>query len=274
MSNQSLANIYLDPRNNYITIVTGCQGVGKTYRTLQELRVYASPDARTGRKAKPVLIFDVNDEFTVGNIGINIRTIAYNVKDPNDNGKNFALLQRPEIRRVTTLNPDGTRMSLEEKKKCFIDICQNFRNGAVLFEDLNVYFTNTKKDEIASTLVNVRHRGIDVFMHVQSLSKVTTTMFENSKVIRMHYQLDEIDRYADRVSPFEMMKIAQFIVSAQYHGKGNKRYFLYIDRQEHKILGCSTEEYKAGLAAYIKRYGISDVIANDPAFYLPKLKTA
>lgn len=253
----------LEYRQNFITIVTGAQGVGKTYRTLQEMKVYTCNDARIGRKGKPALIFDVNNEFS----DKGIETIKYDVSNPKDNGLYIGQFRRPELRRVSPQKPNGKWMELHEKKKTFIDICEQFRNGCVLFEDLNAYVVETKNEEITSTLINVRHRGIDVFMHVQSLAAVTTTMFRNARYIRFHYQADDIQRYRNRITCFEMVKIAQLIVNHEYHS-GNKRFFVYLDQYDLKIRGCSVEQYKQGLQSYMSQYGVSDTILANPSIYL------
>lgn len=258
----------LEERDNFITVVTGTQGVGKTYRTRQELRVYASTDNRIGRKAKPVLIFDVNDELK-NEAKHGIRTIRYDVSDEKDNGIYIAQFQRPELRRIGPQKPNGSYMSTKEKKKTFMDICDKFRNGVVLFEDLNVYATETKDEEVTSTLVNVRHRGVDVFMHVQSLAAITTTMWRNARYIRMHFQLDDVHRYRDRITTFEMIKIAQYIVNDQYHS-GNKRFFVYVDQQEMKIHGCTVDQYKNAVRKYVAKYGTTDLLTDDAGIFLPK----
>jgi len=246
-----------------MTLVTGMQGVGKSHRTLQELRLYTRTDPKTGRLGRPALILDTNNEYQEKGI----ETIYYNVDDKKNAGYYISKFRRPEIRRIGLLKPNGVPMSMEEKKKAFYDICNNFRNGIVLFEDINTYIVQTAKEEITSTLVNLRHRGLDVIMHVQSLSAITTRMFQNARYIRFHAQTDDIDRYMNRITDYEMVKIAQLIVNKQ-RLMGNLRYFVFIDLIERKIKGCSVDQYKEGLREYLSAYKPSYLLSQNPGMYL------
>lgn len=235
------------PVECFITIVTGASGHGKSVRTLEELEMYILNDTKVGRKGRPVIIFDTNNEYS------NFKDIRYDVDDPNDNGKYFALHKRPEIRRISPFTKDGQPMSFQQKEKCLKDIMMYFRNGGVLLEDINTYMANFNDEEVVSFLCNNRHRGLDLIIQFQSPSKIATTMWENITIIRMHFNSDDIFRIRDRVPNFEILKIAQNIINTEKF-KGNKYFFLYVDIRENKIIGVKKELFIAGCMEFINTY--------------------
>lgn len=241
-----------EPRECFITIVTGGQGLGKTKRTTDELEMYILNDVKANRKGRKVLIFDTNNEYG------KYRTVAYNPDDQNDNGKFFAQLQNSDIRRVSPFLPNGQPMNVDQKYKCIKDILTQYRNGLVLFEDINTYVDKNATIDLTSGLVNVRHRSIDVIMHMQSLSRVSTIMWQNVGIIRMHHQNDPVDRYKARVTNFDVLKIAQIIVDRQYY-TGNKYFFLYIDVQRDKIIGADRNQFISACVEYVTQYKNSEI---------------
>ena len=244
-----------------MTVVTGAQGVGKTYQTIRQLEAYVTNDPKTGRAGRPVIIFDTNNEFG------QYRTIQYDVSSKNDNGIYIGQFKRAEIRRVSPYKPNGDMMNFKEKKKAVMDICSKFRDGLILLEDINTYMVNTSQEDIIATLVNLRHRGVDLIVHLQSLSAVTPRMFQNTRVIRFHYQVDDVDRISDRVPNFELLKIAQLAVSKQYVS-GNQRYFINVDVREQKLYGVFLADYKEAVIEYCKGYKPSYNLMNNPSAYL------
>lgn len=232
----------------FITIVTGAPEHGKSHRTLQELEFYVRDDPKAGRKGRPVIIFDTNDEYR------QYKEIRYDVSDPQDNGKYFAYHIHPEIRRVRPF-AKGKPMNFAQKEKTMRDILTYFRCGLVLLDDINTYIANFNDLEVISFLCNSRHRGIDLIIQFQSLSKVATTMWQNCKIIRFHYQTDDISRYEERIPNFELMKIAQTIVNQVYFGRSNnaKYFFVYVDIRNAKIIGPSKELFISGCLEYVKK---------------------
>ena len=63
----------MDQRECGLFIAVGSKGVGKTYRTLKELKQSVQDDPSVGRKGRNVLILDANNEFG------DLTAIAYDV---------------------------------------------------------------------------------------------------------------------------------------------------------------------------------------------------
>ena len=53
-----------DRREPILMCATGKKGVGKTYTTMQLIKDYIKPNKKTGKKARKVLIYDINMEYT------------------------------------------------------------------------------------------------------------------------------------------------------------------------------------------------------------------
>lgn len=243
-------------RQPFTTIVTGAPGHGKSQRTEEEMKMYVLTDTRQGRKGRKALIFDTNNEYEE-----RYEPIRYEVDNKKDNGYYIARLDSPKIRIISPFNSFRKPMTFSEKEKTLVDIITNYRNGLVLLEDINTYLIGAKSADVISLLCAARHKGIDLIIHLQSLSAVETRMWQNAGVIRFHYQVDDIHRYRERIPNFELMKIAQNIVSSEYHtGKQDSKYFfVYVDVRSNKISGCTKEQFIKGCLDYIDRYMKADL---------------
>ena len=116
-----------------------------------------------------------------------------------------------------------------------------YRGGLLVLEDINKYLTETKDAKIIGALTTNRHRDLDIYIHLQSLSALTTRMWQNCNVIRFHYQLDDIDRYKARIPFYELLKIAQLMVNEKYFN-GDERFFCYVMCQQNKIKGAFSKK--------------------------------
>ena len=189
-----------------------------------------------------VLIYDVNMEYT------QFKTIA--LKDV----KRFTMQKAVEVRRVVPRMEDGSSANIDQMIEILTEILKSFAKGLLLLEDINKYMIGTQSQEIISTLCTVRHKDLDLIIHLQSLAAVTTRMFQNCKVIRFHKQEDPIERYKDRLPNFEIVKIAQILVDTQYE-KGNIRFYCHVSGQERYIRGMfSKASLKDACTKYAIRY--------------------
>ena len=260
-------------RKCMIIYALGRQGVGKTYKTLEDIENYIKSDAKVGRKGKNVLIFDPNGESDY----TKYKVLPYNPKI-EDREKRTRYIQqfaasntKPEIRRISPrvklpsgrVTPD---FSFDDKEMAATDILQYFRNGLIVLEDVTSYFQDFSKKELVSTLINVRHRGVDVIAHLQSGQRLRPVNWENAAVIRMHRQSTSVDSYMNKTNNPKLLKIAEFIVNEEYLQKGNKYFHLYVNMEEEKIHGVTVEQFEAACQKYINRNKncLKDVLADHP----------
>jgi hypothetical protein len=228
-------------REPLLMCVTGRKGVGKTYTTTKMLYDYIKPNPRTGKKGRKVLIYDVNMEYT------QFKTIG--IKDV----KRFAHSEKPQVRRVLPVDEHGNVLKIDEMVDILNIILQDFRGGLLLLEDINRYMLQAKTQDIIGVITTCRHRDLDIVCHYQSLSALDPRMWQNSNYIRFHSQMDDIERYKQRIPNFEMFKIAQYLVEYHYYKKKNPRFYCFVANDDNFITGAfSPADFKFACIEYLK----------------------
>lgn len=239
-------------RDPMVVVITGEMGVGKSYRTMQEVHHYLKNNKQTGKKGRKVLAFDVNmDDYP------SFRTV---------NPLYISRLRNIEPRRILPLTPEGKAMNNAEKKEIVNQIFENYENGMVILDDYDSYMKGSTKQSITSALTTVRHKDIDILFSHQSISKITTTEWEAVTWLRVHHQVDPVTRYKERIPNYAIVRIAQLIVNEQYDlsynafvsGKINedqhKKYssfFVYINMRKVYITACSRPAFIRAAKKYI-----------------------
>lgn len=213
-------------RQPMLILVCGETGVGKTYRNIIEIKRYMKGDTTTGRKGRKVLAFDVNDDDYP-----NFKTVKINLL------QNLTAIR---ARRIRPLTKEGRTMSIEEKRDTVQEMVNRFKNGLLVLEDLDKYMVGAKGQSIVGLLTTNRHNGLDIMISHQSIAKVTTTEWQNCTWLRLHHQVDDISRYANRIPNYFLVRVANFIIDEQYDLANNSY-------AEGKI---STEEYKVRRSFY------------------------
>lgn len=228
-------------------IVTGIQGVGKTYLNMHIIKDYVKDKFKTKVKGRKCLIFDTNGEYTETQFaknGIpNFAAKRISLKDIEA----WSRSQSQECRRIEAKN-----FSIKEKKEAVEFLLKMYRNGLLILEDVNTYILSvTFMEEIVGGLVNLRHRAVDLMISYQSLRPVEPRIWQNSRWVRMHYQADNVNDIKNKVTNPALFKIAQLIVNARYHS-GDKRFFVYIHNFANKIQGdFSEDEFKEACRQYL-----------------------
>jgi hypothetical protein len=227
-------------------IAVGSKGVGKTFRTLLELKEILRTDETTGRKGRNVLILDANNEFS------SFTAINYNVLEPDEHTRTQPIrdLQgKLGIYRIAPFRVDRRPMSTNEIKIACVDMCNHFRFGTLVLEDYNRYINGSEAEELVSMLVTLRHRAVDCWIHLQSASPISTRLWQNVNYVRFHKINDSVDRYKNRI-PYELIKIVQLAVDSQYN-LGNKRYFIYVAILDEKIIGMDSNIFENACMSYL-----------------------
>ncbi len=242
------------PRETKLIIAAATKRGGKTFTTLCKIEqnVKYIPNVQDGRKW---LIYDVNMEYGNDTIALHgknrgkpfefqTKTLALNDLAA------YAAQKRPEVRRILPVDDKGQIVYGQARIGILNRILQEYRSGGLLLEDINGYLIGSSTKEIISALTTNAHKDIDIYIHLQSLSKVSTTMFENADYFRLHFQMDDMRRYANRIPSFEKFLIAEKLIKLKY--KNNTRFNLYVENKLHKISGYfSMFEYQTAVYAYL-----------------------
>ena len=232
----------MSQREPILMVATGQKKVGKTYTTTQLIEQYIRSNPTTGKKARKVLIYDVNMEYT------QFKAIA--LKDV----KRYTLQQRVEVRRVLPRKEDGTIAGMDEMMDIMGEILNSFSGGLLILEDINRYLIGTQTQDIIGTITTNRHRDLDIIIHLQSLAALTPRLWQNSSAIRFHKQQDNIDRYKARIPYYEQLKIAEYMVNAKYFGN-DERFYCYVSGEDGYIRGdFSDDDLKQACQEYASHH--------------------
>lgn len=229
-------------REPILMCATGKKGVGKTFTTTLLIDNYIKGNKKQGKKARKVLIYDINMEYT-----------QYKAIEVKHIGK-FSKQSKVEVRRVLPIMEDGSMASLSDMLTILSKIINSYRGGMVILEDINRYLVQSKTTDVIGLLATNRHRDLDIICHFQSLSALDPRMWQNTSFVRFHYQIDDIKRYHQRIPNFEMFKIAQCLVEYKYLKVGDKRFFVYIASDDNYITGNFTKkDFEVACFEYLER---------------------
>lgn len=221
-------------REPKLLIATGGKGVGKTFTTCTVISKYIRSNPETGKKGRKVLIFDVNEEYSNEELKRHGHRFQTKLLAADDIEK-YTKQKTPEVRRILPRDKNGKLLDLDGMVDLLNRILHYYRGGLLVVEDINRYMTDTKSKEIIGVMATNRHRDLDIYIHLQSLSPVTTRMWQNCACVRFHKQLDDVARYKNRLPIAEMYFIAQTLVGIQY--KINQRFYCYVDNEKSQIYG-------------------------------------
>jgi len=250
-------------REPLVLLSVGKKGVGKTVATMELIYSYVMGNPEKGTPPRKALIFDVNDEFS--NFWYHgeyhsIKAIA--IRDI----LKFSVHPKIEVRRIRPFLDNGKRMRISDMNDVLQLILENYRNGLLLVEDINKYTNDTLRGDLVGSLATVRHIGIDLIAHYQSVGRAANPkLLGNTKIIRMHKTNDTVSRHKNKFEErAEILTIAEAIVSKKFDD-GDERYYLYIDIDNNKIYGDFDEK---DIDYAIQEY----VSQNDRSLLAPLLK--
>ena len=231
-------------RQPVLMAVCGKKGVGKSFTTIKYLREYANVSPR-----RPVLIFDVNNEYSDKTKFPDIKAIAL------EHVPLYARLRRPQIRRVAPFFDDGTKMTLDDMANVLQWLVRNFYDGLLLVEDINKYVSDNMPGDLIGAICTNRHVGLDIIMHFQSLGRLTPKIWQNINHLRMHRNTDSVERHRNKFEDkFEYLMIAEILIKKQYDS-GNIRYFLFVDFDNEKVhCGLPDEKIQEAINEYVSVY--------------------
>lgn len=234
-------------REPSLFVATGQKGVGKTHTTLEMTKVYTMNDTKIGRKARPVLCFDVNKEYK------RYIAIDFNVEEqnPHKRGAQIRAVNRAKEYRILPIRKNGVPMTTNDYMEAILSIVTNFKNGLVILEDTNRYAGSNLKKDLVGAIIAARHLGLDVMLHYQSMAKIPPTVWENINYLRMHKQVDDITAYKGRIKANpELMRLAQLIVNKR-HSEGDKYYYCWVHVMDNFMTRVDKSDFSFACKKYL-----------------------
>jgi hypothetical protein len=229
-------------------VAVGFMGVGKTYTTSQLVDNYVK-NGPNGWSARPVLAFDTNAEQAYSDY----KAIDFNVEEQSEfkRAAQIRNIKAPGKYKILPYKKNRQPMSTSEMVTTAVTICKHYRNGLLILEDINKYTGYSYRQDLIGMFVGMRHLGVDVILHFQSLRAVPTRIWTNMTFLRWHKQADPIFKFKDRISNYELFSIAEEIVNQKY--QEDQHYYLYVHNLKLKLMGVSQEDFKKGATAYLLR---------------------
>jgi len=119
---------------------------------------------------------------------------------------------------------NGTKMSLDDIAQTLFQVLQTFKNGLLLVEDINKYISDTMPNDLTGAICTNRHIGVDIILHYQSIGRITSKVWQNVNVLRLHKFTDSVKRHKHKYEDkLEYLSIAEIIINTRYEN-GDKRF--------------------------------------------------
>lgn len=230
MNNESA--IGTNMRECGMLVTAASQGTGKSHQNKLLICDYVKDKLQTKVRGRKVLILDTNGEYGSENFGINgipnldVKRLAVKAV------KDWCRSPMIEARRI-----DMKSLPIDDKLRILEYVMQVVRNCLIVLEDINtICLDMNKMKTVTSSLVNLRHKAVDVIVSYQSLRAVEPRILSNCRYVRLHYSIGDVDDVKGKLSEPEVFKIAQLLINKRYYG-GDERFFIYIHTNPHKIEG-------------------------------------
>lgn len=237
-------------REPLFEVVIGFKSVGKTYTTNQWINEYIKNDP-SGRKGRPVLVFDVNNEYCDSNGYYGYKAIDFDVREKSEykRSEQIRKIIAPGKYRILPFRKDRQPMSLSEIQTTASTIVKHFRNGMLVLEDINKYTLSAYKQEFVGMFIGIRHLGVDLVAHFQSLRAIPPKVWSEMTHLRWHKQSEKIFKYKNRISNLELFSIAECIIDHKF--LNDRHYYLWIDVLKEKLVNVSQEDFNSGCREYL-----------------------
>jgi hypothetical protein len=236
-------------REPKLLAAVGKKGCGKSYTTEKIIQSYVKGNPAKGVPARRVLIIDVNDEY--------YQFKAIRIEDVSL----FSIHPLIEVRRIRPFKDDGTKMTLDDIAQALFLVLGTFKNGMLLVEDINKYISDTMPNDLTGAICTNRHIGVDIILHYQSIGRITSKVWQNVNIVRIHKCTDTVKRHKHKFEDkFEYLSIAEIIVNSR-NEKGDKHFFVYADIDDEKIYGSFNDEEFEFAANQFIQLNYSNLIA-------------
>jgi hypothetical protein len=93
-------------------------------------------------------------------------------------------------------------------------------------------------NDLVGAICTNRHIGVDIVLHYQSIGRITSKVWQNVNILRVHKFTDTVRKHKHKFEDkFEYLSIAETMINKKYQD-GDKRFFCYVDIDEEKIYGA------------------------------------
>lgn len=239
-------------REPLFEVVIGFKGVGKTYTTNSIIEDYIK-NIPGGKKGRPVLVFDVNNEYSDSNNYFGYKAIDFDIREPNAyiRSEQIRKISAPGKYRILPFRKDRQPMSLSEIQTTAKDIVSYYRNGMLVLEDINKYTLSNLSQDFVGMFIGIRHLGVDLVAHFQSLRAIPPKIWSEMTHLRWHKQSEKIIKYRNRITSLELFSIAECVVDRMY--LSDPHYFLWVDKLQEKLINVSREQFNQGCRDYLNQ---------------------
>ena len=229
-------------REPKLLVAVGKKGVGKSYTTLKMIENYVLGNPSKGVPPRRVLILDVNDEYQ------HIKAIR--IQDVTL----FSVHPLIEVRRIRPFLDDGRKMTLDDIAQTLFIVLETFRNGLLLVEDVNKYISDTMPNDLVGAICTNRHIGVDIIIHYQSIGRITSKVWQNVNILRMHKFTDTVKKHKQKYEDkYEYLSIAESIINTK-NEQGDKHFFCYADIDEERVYGAfSKQDFENAVNNFIQQ---------------------
>lgn len=239
-----------EQREPSFEVVIGFKGVGKTYTTNSVIDQYVKNDP-SGWKGRPALVFDVNNEYCDSNGYYGYKAIDFDVTEKNEykRSEQIRKIIAPGKYRILPYKKNRQPMTINELMITASTIVKYYRNGLLLLEDFNKYSLSNFKQEFVGMFIGLRHLGVDLVAHFQSLRAIPPKVWSDMNFLRWHKQSEKIYKYRMRISNIELFSLAEETVDYKY--QTDPRYYLWLDTMREKLSNVTPEDFKAGCIRFL-----------------------
>jgi hypothetical protein len=238
-------------RQAKILVAVARKAGGKTYITANDV-IAPYIQNTINWKGRPVLIYDVNGEWTDKHIREKLKC--------NFTAKPLALKDlaawtasgKAEVRRILPLiDKNQFTQDLEEMEEILNKILIIYRNGLLLLEDVNAYLVGVSSKKVISAITRNRQKNLDICIHLQSVRAIPPRLLANATEFRMHKVNENVATIEAKLNNAEVWYIAQALVNFKF--KTNIRFFCYIDNEMDKIFGAfSKKDFHVACLLYLQ----------------------
>lgn len=227
-------------------LAIGKKGVGKTFKTLQEITFFMKATKRQ------VLFIDANDEYG------NVRQDHNSPSFPNiealalEDVPRWVLSKRPEARRILPYNQNGKPYNNKEMQEVMKQVLKTFKNGCLVIEDMTKYVSDSTPADLIGSIIAQRHASVDIYIHFQSIGKAAhPKLYANCNLIRLHNVEDNVERHKNKFPETTTLYLAENVMKLKC--KSNPRFCCYVWKEEKLVKGAFTRaEFQEAIVMFLQ----------------------